>query len=208
MRAAYHSKIAVGSNHALIFPIGADGTAFRSRGIGLFRTFMGPGATAVADPDLVPRLKRPAARLGIAAWIAQGAQRFYALGAGALTCPRFEAASFELQVQSSPYMAWLVDEYHPTGKSEDRITFDSLLSDFIASKRSPAAVKSAHEGLKAALASAADYVFFDTWGAYAGVEHSTVRGYTGLRLRRPGDPAWVVARDTARERRAQAPAAA
>lgn len=205
----YHSKIALWSNNAALFPVGSDGTAYRCRGIGFTKTFVGPDASPIADPTLVPSLETPEARAGILHWIAQGAQRFYAEGPTTLMCTRFEKDGFKLQVASSPYLTWLVEEYFPTGDVADRHPLDPLVAEFIASKRFPAAARNAHDGIQAALESCTPYIQAARWGiqdhwAAAEVE---VRGFTGFRKRRHGDPLWFQAREAARAKRAAVPEA-
>jgi hypothetical protein len=200
----YHSKIAMWSNNAALFPVGSDGTAYRCRGIGFTKTFVGKDAAPIEDPTLVPSLEHPDARAGILHWIAVGAQRFYAEGPSSLMCDRFETDGFKLQVASSPYLTWLVEEYFPTGDAADRHALDPLVADFISSKRFPAAVRNAHDGIQAALESCSPYIQAARWGtqdhwAAAEVE---IRGYTGFRKRRHGDPLWFQAREAARAKRA------
>ena len=198
----YHSKLIFISNHALLFPLGADGTSIRSRGIGL--RFQFPNATEFnrANPyhrpqnsELCAFLESPAARPGIMRWIVEGSKAFY--DGEKLTCPLFDTSTFSLQVRGNPYLEWLSKKYFPTGEIHNpvhRVITDVLVKEYIADKTSPLTNATAHKGLVALLESMSDYVSSKPWEQY-GLE---VIGYTGLRLRKPLDPEWEVARESAR----------
>ena len=198
----YHSKLIFISNHALLFPLGADGTSMRSHGIGLRFQFQNADEFSRANvhhrpqnPALCAFLESPAARPGIMRWIAEGSKAFY--DGEKLTCPLFDASTFSLQVRGNPYLEWLSKKYFPTGEifnTAHRVITDVLVKEYIADKTSPLTNATAHRGLVALLNSMSDYVSAKPWEQY-GLE---VIGYTGLRLRKPLDPEWQEAREAAR----------
>jgi len=197
----FMAKIVFAGNNNLLFPEGADGTVYRCRGIGLTRTFQaiegGLGMPGVSPPDpvLIEHVEGATiqTRQGVARWIMEGASAFYdALEARGravffpeLTCPRFDANSFELQLNSSIYMRWLAEALTPTGLSTSRVSLESLVSRY-AEDRKVKSLAAARDGIVAVLETCRPFVRRHTW-----VEYGTeVPGYLGMQFRHPGDADW------------------
>lgn len=199
----YHAKIVFFSNHPLRFSLGAHGTSARCRGVGLSFTF--PEVFNPSDPQARPRNSELCARLesgtvaakqGIMKWLVLGAYDYYQ--GVSMTCPLFDDSTFKLQVLGDPYLAWLCDKYLPNGRitsPDSRYSLDDLVKEYVKDRHDPATNGRAHQGLKTVLDSMSDYISCDPWELF-GYE---VKGYTGLRLRKPGDMDWNTARSLARK---------
>lgn len=199
----FQAKLWFAGNNKLLMPPGADGTIFRCHGFGLTRTFdlldggvPLPGVSA-PDPALIAHIesKETAARQGIMRWIVEGAVLFYdavaergrAVWYAELSCPRFDADSFKLQLGSSEYMSWLAEACTPTGRSTERVSLDSLVAKY-GDDRKVRALHHAQAAIKLVLDTCRPYVRPTRW-----VEYGTeVEGYVGMQFRRAGDADWAL----------------
>lgn len=189
----YQGHLIIGSNNPLRFEIGADGTMYRARGVAFTQTFDPTLPSALflrfADPDL--SLKQAVAR-----WIVQGAMKHYA--GHPKTCPQFERQTFDLRVQSSPYIQWLTENYtltgeQPQGPSAHRVPIDALVTQFQDSKRFEKKYNGgAYDGIRAAL-DMFKCVTWTEWNDAGSWDSTLVKGFLGLRPKHGGDVDWLTA---------------
>jgi phage/plasmid-associated DNA primase len=200
MPISHHAKYAFFTNHIIQIPASSTGLVSRNTGWGLRFTFVkAPEDGSVPrlhplerfrDPELEARLLSTGsdrAVQGIMRWLVQGAQMYYQRVS--LSCPRFKAASFQLQIEGDPYLAWLTTKFIPTGHEADRLTLDSFVEGFRRDARDVKANPHAYAGLKDLLDSMFSYVSPVTWQDYSGEQV----GYSGIRARRARDINWVEA---------------
>ena len=205
LKGPYHAKVFFASNHPIETPATASGLIARKKTVDLTLTFVPEYAPETAAPHHRPRapdleafLLSDAGRPVVAKWLAQGAYDF--LQGAPITCPRFEAAAFKLQLAGDPYFEWLADKYVPTGSFANtpaaRIALHKIVADYKADNRAPATNAKAWEALKALLATMTDLVKEVSWVPYEGAE--VERGYVGLRPRELADLPWLEAAAAAR----------
>ena len=189
------AKYAFMTNHTLHIPASSTGLVLRDTGFDFKLQFT---AHPVGDHErprddvLLEKLLKPEGRAGVAKWLVEGAQRFYA-DPGAIQCVRFEEASFRLQVQGDPYLKWLAETWTPTGLDEDRISLESLVRLYKDAGRNPATNAGAYDGLAALLDTMRNFVYSEEWDEWG----TLTRGYTGLRKRRHQDAPFEVQRTAA-----------
>ena len=179
------------TNYFMELPAAATGLAFRARNIGLSHRFVDapvPGSSDKKKDDaLILELMTNKGRQGTMAWLVSGAFAYFARAP--ITCPVFEASSFELTVRGDVYLAWLTEMYFPTGSDDHKISLASLVGTYKAENRNPRTNAKAFEGIKFALATMSRYVFCVEWACGGAPEV----GYKGLRQRRVGDLPWLEA---------------
>ena len=205
LKGPYHAKVFFASNHPIETPTTSTGLLTRKKTVDLTLTFRADYNPETAAPHHRPRapeleafLLSDAGKPVVARWLAHGARDY--LAGLPITCPRFEAAAFKLQLAGDPYFAWLADKYVPTGSFANtpttRVSLHELKSDYVGDNRQPGTNAKAWDAFKGLLATMTDIVKEVTWVAYEGSE--VERGYVGLRKRELQDPDWLTAAAAAR----------
>lgn len=200
----FHAKVVVSSNHVLTVPSSSSGTVQRIRGVPFKNYFppvlpVGPLAPLNArarNPDLIRRLTSDEGRAGVAAYLLQGAHRFYRLGVPYSS--KWEAQAFRLRTDGDPWLKWIAEYYTPTGVQSDRVKLINLSDEYKKHKGSRGGTE---EGISCALASLSDFVFECNWDEQAqyGSGSVMVKGFAGLRPRLAGDPPFADAIASAKQ---------
>lgn len=211
-----YAKFVFAGNRVLSIPASASGTAFRNTAPPFDTQFIEPSSykpetmahlrVKPRDAALCARLLSDDGRQGVVLWIVNGARR-YLLNQDIPSNASWDKKRLDLLVLGDPFMRFISQTYTLTGAREDRIIFSRAVEEFSSGHRS---VRFVDVGLSAAfdaLRGILEPVEWEILEPYYGAgqppaDHPTklVRGYSGLRIRRGGDPEYAQSLESARLR--------
>lgn len=204
---ALHGKFVFAGNQVLKIPATASGTAFRNTAPPFDTCFIDADvydeALALSnvkpkDIALCGRLLSDDGRAGVIKWIVAGAMGYISGGRSIPSNPAWDGKRLELLVQGDPFVKHISETYTLTGSRVDRVIFQRAMDDFSHRHKNVryvdvglAAAFDALRGILEAVEWEVPEPYYGSGQPPEGHPSTLVRGYSGLRVRRGGDPSYA-----------------